>query len=116
MNENERRLKMNNPMQNAMAFSYLLENGKKNILNDDIYNQIIKDIENDNSNSFMTPQFKKKIIQIARDMAKMEEKELTNYIFERVKEEREVEGVVRDVISSKIKENRKNRAKEREER
>lgn len=36
MKEYEKILGKNNPMQNAIAFSYLLENGRKNILNDDL--------------------------------------------------------------------------------
>ena len=91
MNEYERRLKMNNPIQNAMAFSYLLENGKKNILDDNFYNKELQRIEKSNGNALMTPEFAKEVVKIARDMANMEEKDLRNHIFNRVKEEKKSE-------------------------
>lgn len=86
----DKTLKRNNPMQNAIAFSYLLDNGRLNILNEKFYNNEIKKLEHDNSD-FMSPGFKKEILEIARYMAEMEEKDLRNYIFDRVKEERKRE-------------------------
>lgn len=87
----DKTLKGNNPIQNAMAFSYLLENGRNKLLNDDLYNKAINQLEDNKETSFMTPGFKKEVIEIARYMANMEEKELRKYIFERVKEERKNE-------------------------
>ncbi len=91
MKEYEKILGKNNPLQNAIAFSYLLEYGRKNILNDDFYNKMIKEVENDTKNPLMTPDFKKEFIKISRDMANMKEQDLRNYIFNRVKEERKIE-------------------------
>lgn len=91
MKEYEKILGKNNPMQNAIAFSYLLENGRKSILNDDLYNKAIKEAENDTSNPLMTPSFQKEFIKISRDMANMKEQDLRNYIFDRVKAERKAE-------------------------
>lgn len=86
----DKKLKSNNPLQNAMALNLLLENGRVNILNDDLYNKEIKRIENDKSNSLMTPEFRKEVMEIARYMASMKEKDLRTYIYERVKEERKI--------------------------
>lgn len=85
-------LKTNNPLKNAMAFSLLLENGRTKILNEDLYNEQMKKIENGETNSdFMTPEWQKDVLEIAKYMANMKEKDLRNYIFEIVKEERTAE-------------------------
>lgn len=88
MREYKDDLKRNIPLQNAMAFSYLLEKGKLNILDDKFYNKELEKIERDTSNSLMTKEFRKEILKIAKDMANMEEKDLRYHIFERVKEEK----------------------------
>lgn len=69
----------NNPVQNAMALALLIEHGRTNILNDDYYNNINKNLE-ENPNSLMTPDFQKEVIKITRDMAKMSSNDLYDFI------------------------------------
>lgn len=91
MKEYEKTLGKNNPVQNAMAFSYLLENGRKTILNEDYYNKTVEQIKNDNRDLLMTPDFQIEVLDIARNMANMKEKDLQNYIYDKVKETRKLE-------------------------
>ena len=72
-------LEKNNPVQNAMALALLIEHGRTNILNDDYYNNINKNLE-ENPNPLMTPDFQKEVIKITRDMAKMSSNDLYDFI------------------------------------
>lgn len=83
-------LRNNDKLMNDVAFSYLLEYGRKNILDDNFYNNEIKEIEKGKHSFLMTPEFKKEILEIARYMAKMKDKDLKNYVFSIVKEERKM--------------------------
>lgn len=83
-------LRNNNKLMNDIAFSYLLEYGRQNILNDNFYNNQIKEIEQDKKNFLMTPEFKKEVLEIAKYMAGMKDKELKNYVYDKVKEERKM--------------------------
>lgn len=77
-------LRRNNPMQNNHALEFLLDVGRKNILDDDYYNQKIKEIENQHDNGkgnpFMTKDFEIEIIKISRTMASMPSRDLYDYI------------------------------------
>lgn len=81
-------LRNNDKLMNDVAFSYLLEYGRKNILDDNFYSNEIKEIEKGKRSFLMTPEFKKDILKIARYMAKMKDKDLKRYVFSVVKEER----------------------------
>ena len=72
-------LELNNPLQNSMALGVLIDYGRKNILNDDYYNNLINNTEKD-KNHFMTPDFQKEILKIARNMAELPVNDLYDYI------------------------------------
>lgn len=84
-------LRNNDKLMNDVAFSYLLEYGRQNILDDNFYNNEIKEIEKGKNSFLMTPEFKKDILEIARYMAKMKDKELKNYVYDKVKAERKMQ-------------------------
>ena len=52
---------------------------------------IIMEIEKEKNSFLMTPEFKKDILEIARYMAKMKDKELKNYVYDKVKAERKMQ-------------------------
>ncbi len=72
-------LEWNNSIQNNMALAMLINYGRKNILNDDYYNNLINNTEKD-KNHFMTPDFQKEILKIARNMAELPINDLYDYI------------------------------------
>ena len=80
-------LRNNKKIMNDVAFSYLLEYGRKNILDDNFYKNELKEIQVEKGNLLITPEFKKEVIELARYMAKMKDKELKKYIFSQVKKE-----------------------------
>lgn len=84
----DRILRNNNKLMNDVAFSYLLEYGRKNILDDNFYNKELEEIAKEKKHFLMTPEFKKEVIEIARYMAKMKDKELKEYAFNEIKGER----------------------------
>ena len=79
MKEYKKILGKNHPMQNSLALTLLLEKGRENILNEQFYNSMLKSAE-ENSNAFMTVDFQKEFIKIARDMAKMKSNDLYEFI------------------------------------
>ena len=83
MKEYKRILGRNNPLQNELALALLLQKGRENLLNNKFYNELLKDAEK-NPNNFMTPNFQKEYIEISRDMAKMKQKDLYEYIKDEV--------------------------------
>ncbi len=87
----DRILRNNDKLMNDVAFSYLLEYGRQNILNDNFYNNEIKEIEKGKNSFLMTPEFKKEVLEIARYMAKMKDKDLKNYVYNKVKAERKMQ-------------------------
>lgn len=92
MKKYEEILKRNNPVQNALALEYLLLNGRNNLL-DNVYYQNLQDNirSNDDKNSIIANSFALDSLKIARDMAKLNTKELSQYIYDKVKEERKFE-------------------------
>lgn len=92
MKKYEEILKDNNPVQNAFALEYLLLNGRDNLL-DDVYYQNLKDNikSNDDSKSLVTNGFALESLEIARDMAKLDTKELCEYIYDEEKYKRKQE-------------------------
>ena len=85
-------LKGNNPVQNAFALEYLLLNGRDNLL-DDVYYQNLQDNikSNDDKGSLVTNDFALELLKIARDMAKLDTKELCEYIYDEEKYRRKQE-------------------------
>lgn len=79
MEKNKDILKRNNPVQNEMALIYVLEHGRINLKNDAFYKTQLDNIEK-NRNGFMTPEFQKEVLKIARDMAQMDTQELYKFI------------------------------------
>lgn len=77
--EYKRILEKNNPLQNQLALTLLLEKGRENILNDKFYNAMLKSVE-EKSSSFMTTDFQKEYIKISRDMANMPLNDLYEFI------------------------------------
>lgn len=87
-------LRNNDKLMNEMAFSYLLEFGKRNLLDDNFYKEQLK-IEQEKEKGIigliLTPETKREVIDIARYMAKMKDKDLKNYVYDKVKAERKMQ-------------------------
>lgn len=69
---------------NLMAFNCLIDYGRNNLLNEDYYNQLIKQMENDyekgKGNPFMEKDYAIEIIKVSRKMAFLEHKDLYDFI------------------------------------
>ena len=92
MKKYEEVLKGNNPVQNAFALEYLIRNGRENILDDEYYKKLQDNIKaNDDKGSFVTNGFALESLEIARDMAKLDTKELCEYIYDEEKYKRKQE-------------------------
>jgi len=77
-------LKRNDNPMNLMALDCLLNYGGNNLLNDDYYNQLIKQMENEyergKGNPFMEKDYAIEIIRTSRKMASLEHKDLYDFI------------------------------------
>lgn len=77
-------LKRNDNPMNLMALQCLLDYGRKNLLNDDFYNEQIKNLEdeyaNEKGNPFLSKDYAIEIIKTSRKMASMEHKDLYDFI------------------------------------
>lgn len=92
MKKYEEILKGNNPVQNAFALEYLIRNGRENMLDDVYYKNLQDNIKsNDDKGSFVTNGFALESLEIARDMAKLDTKELCEYIYDEEKNRMEQE-------------------------
>jgi len=92
MKKYEEVLKGNNPVQNAFALEYLIRNGRENILDEEYYKNLQESIKaNDDTKSFVTNGFALESLEIARDMAKLDTKELCEYIYDEEKYKRKQE-------------------------
>lgn len=78
------KLKRNDNPMNLMALNYLLDYGRKNILNDDYYNYLIRQLENEydrgKGNPFIQKDYAIEIIKTSRTMASIEDKDLYDFI------------------------------------
>ncbi len=92
MKKYEEILKGKEPFQCAMALEYLLLNGRDNLL-DDVYYQNLQDNikDNDDTKSWVKNDYALYSLEIARDMAKLDTKELCEYIYDEEKNKREQE-------------------------
>lgn len=92
MKKYEEIIKKNDPVQNALALEYLLLNGRDNLL-DDVYYQNLQDNikDNDDKGSIFTNGYALDSLKLARDMAKLDTKELCEYIYDEEKYKKEQE-------------------------
>lgn len=84
-NEDSRKdLRKNDNPMNVMALAYLLDYGRKNLLNDDYYNYLIRQMESNydkgKGNPFFTKDYSIEIIKTSRKMALLESKDLYEFI------------------------------------
>jgi len=83
-NMKKEELKRNDNPMNLMALDCLLNYGRNNLLNDDYYNHLIKQMENDyekgKGNPFMEKDYAIEIIRTSRKMASLEHKDLYDFI------------------------------------
>ncbi len=87
-------LRKNNKLMNEIAFSYLIEFGKRNLLDDEFYKKELKlqeEKEKGIIGLILTPEAKKEIVEIARYMAEMKDKDLKKYVYNEVKAERKMQ-------------------------
>jgi len=77
-------LKSNDNPMNLMALNCLLDYGIKNLLNDDYYNFLLRQMENDydrgKGNPFLEKDYAIEIIKTSRKMASLEYKDLYDFI------------------------------------
>lgn len=90
MKEYEKIINKSNSLQNSFALNILLENGRRKLLNDDSYKNIVNEISN-STNGFMSAEYAKEVLEIAKNMAKLDDKALSAYIYDKVKEEKKQE-------------------------
>ena len=64
--------------------------GRKNILDNQYYEKMLNDIDKGGS-AFMTADYQREILEIAKDMAKLNDKDLCEYIYDKVKDEKKLE-------------------------
>ena len=74
----------NNYQQNYLALNLLLEKGREALLDNNFYNELLKYAE-DNPSMFMTVEFQKGYIKIAREMAQMNSNDLFRFIKNEIK-------------------------------
>lgn len=77
-----------NEMQNGFALNILLQCGRNNLLNDKCYQNMIEKIKD---NGLMTADYQKELYEIARNMAKLDDKGICEYIYDKVKNDRKLE-------------------------
>lgn len=92
MKKYEEVIKRNDPFQNALALEYLLLNGRDNLL-DDVYYQNLQDNikDNDDKRSIIRNGYALDSLSLAREMAKLDTKELCEYIYDEEKSKKEQE-------------------------
>lgn len=79
-----------NTLQNKFALNTLLEVGRKNLLDEKYCKEMLNNIDK-NDGSFMTSKYQRGIFEIAIKMAKLSDKDLCEYIYDKRKEERKLE-------------------------
>jgi len=76
--------KLERNAMNLMGFNCLLDFGRKNLLNDDFYNQLIKQMEEDykkgKGNPFMEKDYAIEVIRASRKIASLENKDIYDFI------------------------------------
>lgn len=80
-------IKKNNRMQNQFAFYYLLEYGRKNILDDAFLDKIKEEISvRDDKKKIITNDFMIVSLDIARDMANLNQDDIYKFVYDDIKE------------------------------
>ncbi len=92
MKKYEEIIKKSDPFKNALALEYLLLNGRDNLL-DDVYYQNLQDNikDTDDKRRMFTNGYALDSLKLARDMAKLDTKELCEYIYDEEKYKRKQE-------------------------
>lgn len=88
MKNYEKVIDKRNLTQNGFALNILLQCGRNNLLNDKYYENMIKGAKD---TSLMTAEFQKQIYEIARNMAKLEDKSFCEYVYDKVKADKKLE-------------------------
>ena len=88
MKKYENLIDKRNLTQNGIALNILLQCGRNNLLNDEKYENMIKGA---NGTGLMTAEFQKQVYEIARNMAKLDDKGFCEYVFDKVKAEKRLE-------------------------
>lgn len=79
-----------NTLQNKFALNTLLEIGRKNLLDEKYCKEMLDNIDKSNG-ALMTSEYQREIFDIAMKMAKLSDKDLCEYIYDKKKEERKLE-------------------------
>lgn len=79
-----------NTLQNKFALNTLLEVGRRNLLDERYCKEMLDNIDK-NEGTFMTSKYQRDIFKIAMNMAKLSDKDLCDYIYDKKKEERKIE-------------------------
>ena len=90
MKNYEKTINKNNTLQNTFALNILLQVGRNNLLNEDYFKNMLDSID-DKKNMLMSADYQKEVYEIARKMAQLQDKDLCNYIYDKVKEEKKLE-------------------------
>lgn len=79
-----------NTLQNKFALNTLLEVGRKKLLDEKYCKEMLDSIDKSDG-AFMTSEYQKEIFDIAMKMAKLSDKDLCEYIYDKKKEEKKIE-------------------------
>lgn len=88
MKSYENHISKSNSLTNTFALNTLLEVGRKNLLDNNYFEKMLNGV---NENSFMTADYQKEILKIAKNMAELKDKDLCEYIYDKVKTEKRLE-------------------------
>lgn len=81
MKKYEEIINKNDKLQNTLALYILLDHGRLNLLDNDYYEELVKDIESGKiKNPFMTKEYEKQILDISVEMAKLEHNDIYDFI------------------------------------
>lgn len=79
-----------NTLQNKFALNTLLEVGRKNLLDEKYCKEMLDNIDKSDG-AFMTSEYQKEIFDITMKMAKLSDKDLCEYIYDKKKDEKKLE-------------------------
>lgn len=77
-------------MQNKFALNTLLEVGRRNLLDEKYCKEMLDNIDK-SEGAFMTSKYQRDVFNIAMNMAKLNDQDLCEYIYDKRKEERKLE-------------------------
>lgn len=94
LSEGINKLNKNDRVQNQFALYYLLDYGKKNMLDDSFTSKLKEDIKTrDDKHSIITNEYAIGAIDIAIDMAKLSHQEIYTFIYGEIKEQKRQERI-----------------------